>query len=395
MKTAEVGYNAKTTVVASFSRNIDSQGLLEAYGKIENQTRINSYDGYATDDKACLVAATRADNVAFTPSATAWNTLMPKFGPQATFYNRYYDFDTSGTSAPSGSTADTLIVKVSRTNYDSQTSTYTYKLTITANCKTLPAVAFSYKTSDSTSATNVTLTGNSSSSFTIKGNKVLKFYRQSCYVNSNGSVIGTNTSPFLVLDFDLNADATYRVPLIAVYPSKTVNSKVKNYGFLMDSSGNITNSNKNVASSLCYCTMKFQRPEARFTQLRITYTQSSEVNYDYGQFSKIDKMLCAYHTADAASTGFGASLQHSCKGEDSSVHTITYNISSLKVGTDHFINFKYHKDNSNDGGTDTFQISKIEFLENCEYSFGYDDDLQTYALTVHNYSDKPVIFRWR
>ena len=390
LKTALVGYDAKTTVVPLFSRNIDSQGLLEAYGKIENQTRINSYDGYATDDKACLVADTVISKVALTPSVN-WDNRMPTAGPQATLYNRYYDFDTSGTSAPSESTTDMLIVKVSRKNYDSQTSTYTYKITITANCKTLPAVAFSYKTSDSTSATNVTLTDNSSSSFTIKGNKVLNFYRQSCYVNSNGSVIGTNTSPFL--SFDLKAGATYRIPLTAVYPSKTVNSKVKNYGFLMDSSGNITNSNKNVASSFCYCTMKFQRPEARFTRLRITYTQSSEVNYDYGQFSKIDKMLCAYHTADAASTGFSASLQHSCKGEDSSVHTITYNISSLKVNTDHFINFKYHKDNSNDGGTDTFQISKIEFLEDCEYSFDYDNDLQMYGLSVYNTTTAPVNFK--
>lgn len=106
-------------------------------------------------------------------------------------------------------------------------------------------------------------------------------------------------------------------------------------------------------------------------------------------------MLCAYNVADDTSTGFGASLQHSCKGEDSSVHTITYHISSLKVGTDHFINFKYRKDSSGNTGTDTFQISKIEFLEDCEYSFGYDDDLQTYALTVHNYSNNPVIFEWR
>ena len=391
LRSAAVGYDAKTTLTASFYRNIAAQGLLTEYGKIENQTRINNYDGYATDDKACLVADTIMDDVTVAPSASAWNTLMPKFGPKATFYNQYYDFGASSTSAPSGGTADTLTVKISITNYDGQTSTYTYKITITANCKTLPAVAFSYKTSDSTSATIVTLTNNSSSSFTIKGNKVLNFYRQSCYVRSNGSITGTNTSPFLSVDLNQYASNTYYIPLTAVYPSKGST----NYGFLMDSSGNITNSNKNVADSFCYCTMKFQRPEARFTQLRITYTQSSEVNYDYGQFSKIDKMLCAYTVADATSTGFGASLQHSCKGEDSSVHTITYNISSLKVGTDHFINFKYHKDATTNTGTDTFQISKIEFLEDCEYSFGYDNDLQTYALTVHNYSDKPVTFGWR
>ena len=391
MRSAAVGYDAKTTLTASFSRNIAAQGLLAEYGKIENQTRINNYDGYATDDKACLVADTIAGDVAVAPSATAWNTRMPKFGPKATFYNQYYDFGASSTSAPSGGTADTLMVKISRINYDGQTSTYTYKITITANCKTLPAVAFSYKTSDSKSATTVTLTDTSSRSFNIKGDKVLNFYRQSCYVNSSGSIIGTNTSPFLSVDLNQYAGTAYYVALTTAYPSH--NST--NYGFLMDSRGNITNSNKNVASSFCYCTMKFQRPEARFTQLRITYTQSSEVNYDYGQFSKIDKMLCAYTVADATSTGFGASLQHSCKGEDSSVHTITYNISSLKVGTDHFINFKYHKDATTNTGTDTFQISKIEFLEDCEYKFDYDDTRQMYGLTVINYGSGAVNFKWR
>ena len=300
MRSAAVGYDAKTTLTASFSRNIAAPGLLAEYGKIENQTRINSYSGYATDDKACLVAGTELNDVEVTPSVTAWNTLMPKFGPGAAFYNRYYDFGASSTSAPSGSTADMLIVKIERTGYDGQTSTYTYTITIAANCKTLPAVAFSYKTSDSNAATNVMLTGNSSSSFTVKGDKVLDFYRQSCYVNSSGSIVGTNTSPFLSADLNAYAGTTYYIPLTAVYPSKSST----NYGFLMDSGGNITNSNKNAASSFCYCTMKFRRPSARFTKLRITYTQSSEANYDYGQFSKIDKMLCAYQTGDVNGTGF-------------------------------------------------------------------------------------------
>ena len=306
MKTAAVGYDSKT-LTTSFSRNIAAQGLLTEYGKIENQTKINNYSGYATDDKACLVAVTTANDVVVTPSATTWNTLMPKFGPKATFYNRYYDFGPSSTSAPSGGTADTLKVSFTRTTYDAPTSSYIYTIMITVNCKTLPAVAFSYKTSDSNTATTVTLTGIRSSSFTVKGDKVLNFYRQSCYVRSDGYIAGTNTSTFLSIDFgryDSYASRTYYVPLTAVYPSKTINSKVNNYGFLMDANGNITNSNKKVASSFCYCTMKFQRPSARFTKLRITYTQSSENGYDYGQFSKIDKMLCAYQVSDASGAGF-------------------------------------------------------------------------------------------
>ena len=164
----------------------------------------------------------------------------------------------------------------------------------------------------------------------------------------------------------------------------------------MDANGNITNSNKNVGGSLCYCTMRFQRPAAHFTKLRITYTQDSEANFDYGQFSEIDKMLCAYQVADDAriSTGFGASLRHSCKGESNTERVITYDISNLDVGTNHFINFKYHKDGSGDTGSDTFKISKIEFLEDCEYAFAYDNIKNTYGLTVRNNSKAMVEFSW-
>ena len=320
---------------------------------------------------------------------------MVAAGSRATFYNRYYDFGAASTSAPSGSTADMFIVKIERTGYDAPTSSYIYTITITANCKTLPGVAFSYKEESSSTVYNVgniTLAGNgSSSSFTVKGDKALRFYRQSCYLSSSGSVYGTNTSPFLDTYTGSVNSHTFYIPLTAVYPSKSST----NYGFLMDANGNITNSNQKVVSSFCYCTMKFQRPSARFKKLRITYTQSSEVNYDYGQFSKIDKMLCAYQTGDFNGTGFGASLQHSCKGEKSSVKTVTYDISSLEVDTDHFINFKYHKDGSSDGGTDTFKISKIEFLEDCEYEFSYDDTQHMYGLTVTNYGSAAVNFKWR
>ena len=121
-------------------------------------------------------------------------------GSHATFYNRYYDFGVASTSAPSGYTAGMLKINVKRTTYDAPTSSYVYTITITANCKTLPAVAFSYKEESGSTVYNVgniTLAGDGSSSFTVKGDRKLRFYRQSCYLNSSGSVYGTNTSPFL------------------------------------------------------------------------------------------------------------------------------------------------------------------------------------------------------
>ena len=389
LKTAAVSDTAKTTVVAAVSRHIAAAGLLKEYGKIENQTRISNYSGYATDDKACLVARTETSDTATTPNATAWGTLMPQFGATATFCNRYYNF---GAISASTTSANQLTVNMVSTGVSGGKEWF--KATITAKCTTLPAVAFSWKSSDGSKGV-ITLKNGESTTFTFNSDSTstINIYQPSCYINSSGSIVGTtSSSAFTISKSSMSyIGSTVYIPLTAVYPAKGST----NYGFLLDASGNITNSNQKVASSFCYCTMAFQRPDKRFTKLRITYTQSSEVNYDYGQFSKIDKMLCAYYVGDNSSTGFGTDVvQHSCKGENSTERVVTYDISSLTPGTDHIINFKYHKDSSGDTGTDTFKISKIEFLENCEYSFAYDNIKQTYGLTVQNTGSTAVTFNW-
>ena len=388
LNTALIKYSHPTGVVSDFSRNISAPGLIESYGKIEKQTRIRNYDGYATDDKACLVARTVASDATETPNTTQWSEWMPYFGPTATFYNKY--FNTGSVSASSSST-NKLKVVMSSTGVSGGKEWF--KAIITAYCNTLPAVAFSYKSSDGNKGV-ITLKDKETTQFTFNSDSTstINLYQQSCYINSSGSIVGPTSSSFLTISKSTMSymGSTIYVALTAVYPTK--NST--NYGFKQDANGIISNSNQKVTSSFCYCTMKFKRPEARFTKLRITYTQSSEVNYDFGQFSKIDKMLCAHYVPDNSSSGFGANLQHSCKGENSTERSITYDISSLTPGTEHFINFKYHKDSSGDTGTDTFKISKIEFLENCEYTFAYDSIKQTYGLTVQNFGSTAVTFNW-
>ena len=384
LRTAAVTDTAHTTVTSAFSRHIATQGILAEYGKIEKQTNYDNYSGYATDDKACIKARTGRG----TATSEAWDRLMPQFGTKATFSNRYYNF---GEVSASTTSANQLTIEMVSTGVSGGKEWF--KATITATCSALPVVAFSWKSSDGSKGVITLKNGESTTlTFNSDSNSSIDIYQPSSYINSSGSIIGpTTSSAFTISKTSMSyIGHTVHIALTAVYPTK--NST--NYGFLLDADGNITNSNQKVASSFCYCTMLFQRPDKRFTKLRITYTQSSEVNYDFGQFSKIDKMLCAHYVPDNSSSGFGANLEHSCKGENSTERFITYDISSLTPGTNHVINFKYHKDSSANNGTDTFKISKIEFLENCEYSFAYDSVKQTYGLTVQNFGSTAVTFNW-
>ena len=180
----------------------------------------------------------------------------------------------------------------------------------------------------------------------------------------------------------------------------TLTSSTNGYYFNLNSSGEIYNSNTKITSSFSYCNILFKRPSTKYTGLRITYSQDSERNFDFGIFSAIDHQLCPFNVLDSTTTsnngatikktytGYGSEVvKHSCKGE-SGANTITYNISKLDPGTTHSICVKYIKDGSGDTGTDTFKITKIEFLEDVEYDFHYDAAEGYYTLTVQNNSSK-------
>lgn len=174
------------------------------------------------------------------------------------------------------------------------------------------------------------------------------------------------------------------------------------YKFGLNASGEIYNMNTKLASSYSYCNIVFNRPDVKYTGLRITYSQDSEGGFDYGVFSKIDKQLCPANVLDSTSTkattlgnkkiytGYGSEVvEHSCKGEGGT-KTITYDISALDPDVRHSICVKYIKDGSGNTGTDTFKITKIEFMEDVEYDFHYDAAEGYYTLTVKNNSSKDV-----
>ena len=362
-------FTPPSIIVDSFHCDIVARGLLKKYGKIEKQTAYSNYGGYATDDKACIDTGETQD--------AAWTNVLPKLGVEGTVDNRYYSF---GEATHSPLAKESLLVKLASNGSG---------VTVTAHCEKIPAVTFSYKLSSGAKGT-ITLLNAKGATIPAAKTDTIKFYQPSCYINRRGSVLGSDTSPFLSIDLASSSTDPFFIPLTTVFPLKNSTK----YGFKQDAYGNITNSNQKVASSFCYGTLKFRRPAAHFTKLRITYTQSSEVNYDFGQFSKIDKMLCAGPVADNNLTGFGANLQHSCKGEDNTEHVVVYDISSLAMEDDHIINFKYHKDSSGNVGTDTFTISKIEFLDDVRYNLYYDTAENYYTLTVNNDNSAAVSFEW-
>ena len=182
----------------------------------------------------------------------------------------------------------------------------------------------------------------------------------------------------------------------------TLTSSTNGYYFNLSSSGEIYNAKAKVTSSFSYCNILFKRPSTKYTGLRITYSQDSERNFDFGVFSNLDHQLCPFNVLDSTTTsndgttikktytGYGSEVvKHSCKGE-SGTKTITYNISKLDPGTLHSICVKYIKDGSGDTGTDTFKITKIEFVEDVDYYFHYDAAEGYYTLTVQNNSSKDV-----
>ena len=186
----------------------------------------------------------------------------------------------------------------------------------------------------------------------------------------------------------------------------TLTSSTNGYYFDLSSSGEIYNANAKVTSSFSYCNILFKRPSTKYTGLRITYSQDSERNFDFGVFSTIDHQLCPFNVLDSTTTsnngatikktytGYGSEVvKHSCKGE-SGTKTITYNISALDTTLQHSICVKYIKDSSGDTGTDKFKITKIEFVEDVEYDFYYDTEENYYTLTVNNHGSADVYFEW-
>ena len=372
-----VTYTASTAM--SFDRSIHAPGILRELGRIEFQNSF--YHNAATDTMACV-----SSDITLEHPETNWSSVLEGSTNTTNIQNGFPIFQSRATSTPSSSLSY-VICKMTKT-----TAGYSFTFTLHAATDNWRFVSFFVV--DNMLGTNVrspklvTLLSGSRNSQTIESTGLnLDILQVGTYLNSSNSYV--NGSKFT----SLTSQHT-------IYLTLTSSSAGKR--FYMNASGEVYNSNTKVASSYSYCNISFKRPSTRFKGLRITYSQDSERNYDYGVFSNIDNQLCPAHILDSTTTsglkkiytGYGSEVvKHSCKGE-SGTKTVSYNISSLDTTSQHSICVKYIKDSSGNTGTDTFKITKIEFVEDVDYDFHYDTANNYYTLTVNNYGSTDASFEW-
>ena len=375
--TTGVTYAASTAM--SFNRPVHTPGIARELGRIESQNSF--FEGAATDTTACIFSDITQEH----PEAT-WSEVIKGSSNVVTIQNEFPIFQSRVTSTPSSSLSY-VICQMRPTSAG-------YSFTFTLHAATDNWRFVSFFVVDNMLGTNVrsprliTLFPGSRNGQTIESTGLnLDVLQVGTYVNSSGSYV--NGSKFTTLQ-----------ALKTMY--LTLKSSSAGYRFYMNTSGEVYNSNTKVTSSYSYCNISFIRPSRRFTGLRITYSQNSERNYDYGVFSNIDYQLCPANVLDSTRTsglkkihtGYGSEVvKHSCKGE-SGTKTVMYNISHLDTTSQHSICVKYIKDSSGDTGTDTFKITKIEFVEDVDYDFHYDATSSYYTLTVNNYGSTDASFEW-
>lgn len=375
-----VTYTASSAM--QFNYPIHAPGILRELGRIEFQNSF--YHNAATDEMACV-----SSDITEAHPENNWSRVLEGATNIAKILNRVPVFQSVLTSTPS--TSNYVVCTVARNSIG-----YSFRFLLkasTAASGSYNLVSFfvvdNNMNANYSSPQLITLFPGSRNAQTIESPGLnLDILQVGTYVNSSGDYI--NGSKFT----SLTTTATK-------YLTFTLSSA--SYDFRMNASGELYSSNKNVTSSYSYCNIYFVRPSTRFTGLRITYTQDSERNYDYGVFSNIDRLLCPANVLDSTTavnsmknvyTGYGAEVvKHSCKGE-SGTKTVSYNISSLDTTSQHSICVKYIKDSSGDTGTDTFKITKIEFMEDLDYDFHYDTANNYYTLTVNNYGSTDASFEW-
>lgn len=375
-----VTYTASTAV--HFSYPVYCPGVKEL-GRIENQD--SKFQGAANDSTACVMYGEnqRWSSVVQGDTVEIWNEYRTLTGIQSTVPSSYLDYiECFATVIFSGN------LKVG--------TKVTFTLHMNNKHSNPSAVSFFIvdNTEDSTTKTPrlITLsTKENQQTVKLYSSHEINFDILNCnsYANSSFSYVGGGK---------FTTVSEYGKKLY--FTLELTDTSVKY--FKLNASGEIVNDNQGVASSCSYCTIPFKRPAAQYTGLRIHYAQDSENHFDYGIFSKINKWLCPYPVEDSTTTsgnrkiftGYGSEVvQHSCKDEKWD-KVITYDISSLDLNTLYCINVKYIKDYSGNTGTDTFKITKIEFVEDVDYDFHYDTTDNYYTLTVNNYSSTDVSFEW-
>lgn len=121
------------------------------------------------------------------------------------------------------------------------------------------------------------------------------------------------------------------------------------YGFQLNSNGYYESTNKGVQSSYALARVNFTAGVSK--QVRVSFINYAEANYDYGLFGKLDTALEKSTGADSTAVWNGQNYNNA------SVQTITY---TIPTGS-HYFDVKYRKDGSQDSNNDSLQF-RIEVL---------------------------------
>ena len=128
-----------------------------------------------------------------------------------------------------------------------------------------------------------------------------------------------------------------------------IDSQGASYSFYYDSmSGTIKNNNQQVDESFAYASIELYLEND--SDITISFKQSSEQGYDFGEISDIDQYLNQDNQEDADYVAWS--------GKDYSDIEDCITFSSVMAGY-HFFTVKYIKDSSSESGDDTFEITAI------------------------------------
>lgn len=147
------------------------------------------------------------------------------------------------------------------------------------------------------------------------------------------------------VEYNSGGGGTEDVDLSNLY----INGQGATYSFYYDYDyGTIRNNNQLTDESFAYASIELYLENDG--DITISFSQSSEQSYDYGEISELDEYLTQDNQEDAQY------LAWSGKEYDDIEDSITY--SNVTAGY-HFFTVKYIKDSSSESGDDTFEITAI------------------------------------
>ena len=162
-----------------------------------------------------------------------------------------------------------------------------------------------------------------------------------------------------------------------------IDSQGASYSFYYDSmSGTIKNNNQQVDESFAYASIELSLEND--SDVTISFRQSSEQGYDFGEISELDQYLNQDNQEDVDYVAWSGKEYGDI--EDS----ITY--SNVMAGY-HFFTVKYIKDSSSESGDDTFEITGITLGSGSGSSGSLIDTDTQEEIPLSQINDMPTVLQ--